>query len=103
MSLYPYHELELKSIQHALDVDSLEQTFFPNYVFRIGAVAPDGIAQDEFKIIAWLVAKEERITNRIPFESSKLLFGVYQQQETVDETIDRIINLISDGEYNANH
>jgi len=93
--LSAYHKNCLKRIRNAYNQDSLESVFFEAEVFEIGTVAPSGIIQGDFKHIAWDVAVQEKISSRIDFETSKILFEVYNQQQTVNATIDNILNIIS--------
>jgi len=95
-NLYAYHSLVKSNILNTLDGDSLETVFFPGPTFELSSVAPRGIIQKDYKDIAWEVAKAEKISSRISFEDSSKLFEVYAQQQTVRETITRIIMLISD-------
>jgi hypothetical protein len=44
------------------------------------------------------IAKEERISNRISFDESQLLFSAYEQQSRVLKTIDRIIDMLGSRE-----
>lgn len=96
--LIPYHESIRKKIMHAYKQDSLEQKFFSNVSFEIFEVAPNGIIQGKLNDIAWTVAKEEKITNRISINEVQALYTVYEQQKTVYETIDIIINFLSSRE-----
>ena len=96
--LYPYHHEVEKRIDQAIEGDSLNAVFWSDYGFNISKVAPQGIIQGKISDIAWTIAKEDKITNRISLEKSHRLFGVYDQQKVVRSTIDRIINLISSRE-----
>jgi len=93
--LSAYHKNCLKRMRDAYNQDSLETAFFEDEVFEIGNVAPKGIIQDDFKHIAWDVAIQEKISSRINFETSKILFEVYEQQRTVNATVGNILNIIS--------
>lgn len=96
--LLPYHKSVLENIQAAALNDSLFATFLRNGYFELNSIAPRGVKQGDFQNIAWLIAKEERISNRITFEESQLLFSVYEQQIKVLKTIDRIIEFLSSRE-----
>src|SRR5690606_14132218 len=89
--LIPYHTSALEQIQNAGLKDSLPALFLKNEYFEISSVAPKGIKQGELQNIAWSIAKEERISNRISFQESQLLFSAYEQQSRVLKTIDRIV------------
>ena len=93
-----YHQEVFESINEALLGDSLEQAFFGQGYFNILDIAPNGIIQGNFKDVAWEVAKQDRITNRIPPELSEAIAATYLQQESVVETIDRLIGMISSRE-----
>ncbi len=95
LKLVAYHEVVRENIRQAHDKDSVEQIFFPNVSFDIFEVAPKGIIQGQLNNIAWTVAKTDKITNRISLDKSQMLFAVYEQQITVNETIDRILTLLS--------
>lgn len=97
-NLISYHTVVLEKIQQAALNDSLESTFLKNGYFEIGGVAPKGIKQGDLHSIAWIVAKEEKISNRITFKESQMLFSVYDQQFRVLKTIDRIIGILSSRE-----
>ncbi len=96
--LLPYHASVLQKMQAAALKDSLSITFLANGYFDFSSVAPNGIKQGEFQNIAWSIAKEERISNRISFDDSQLLFAAYEQQARVLKTIDRIINILGSRE-----
>lgn len=96
--LIVYHDSVLDNISDALETDSLEASFFSNLYFEIFNVAPKGIIQGKINNIAWEVAKEDKITNRVSLEVAKELSELYSQQETVKGTIGRIINVISSRE-----
>ncbi|MGB3180756.1 MAG: hypothetical protein WBB45_05165 [Cyclobacteriaceae bacterium] len=96
--LIPYHKSVLENIQVAALKDSLSTTFLINGYFELNLIAPRGVKQGDFQNIAWLIAKEERISNRISFEESRQLFSVYEQQLRVLKTIDRIIEFLSSRE-----
>ena len=97
-NLISYHTVVLEKIQQAALSDSLESTFLKNEYFEISEVAPKGIKQGDLHSIAWIVAKEEKISNRITFKESQMLFSVYDQQFRVLKTIDRIIGILSSRE-----
>jgi len=94
--LFDYHSTVRHTIKNALDQDSLEASFFSDGVFDLSKAAPNGIIQKHYKNIAWEVAKEARITNRINFKLSTSLFDVYTQQQIVHTTIYRIGSFFSD-------
>ncbi|MGB1204175.1 MAG: hypothetical protein ACPG5B_00945 [Chitinophagales bacterium] len=96
--LIPYHEKVREQMIHAFIQDSLEETFFPNIRFDILGIAPNGIIQRKFNNIIWTVAKEDKITNRISLEESRVLYATYEQQQTVSKTANRIISLLSSRE-----
>ncbi|MEX0273049.1 MAG: VOC family protein [Flavobacteriaceae bacterium] len=95
--LIVYHEKVGENIRQT-HRDSIEQVFFQDDRFEIYEVAPDGIIQGYLDNIAWTVAKEDKITNRIPLEVSQTLFTVYEQQTFVMGTIKRIANFLSSRE-----
>jgi hypothetical protein len=97
-SLIPYHVSVFEKIQEAAINDSLEITFMENGYFEINAIAQKGVKQGDLQRIAWIVAKEEKISNRITFEESQILFSVYEQQSRVLKTIDRIIDILGSRE-----
>ncbi len=97
-SLIPYHISVLEKIQEAALQDSLIITFMEKDYFEISGVAPKGVKQGDLHSIAWTVAKEERISNRIIFAESQILFSVYEQQARVLKTINRIIDILSSRE-----
>lgn len=49
--------------------------------------------QGDIKQIAWEVAKQDRITNRIDLSLSTAFSEVYHQQERVKETLNRLIDI----------
>lgn len=93
-NLLPYHKSVLENIQAAAYKDSLSHTFLRNGYFEMSSVAPNGIKQGEFQNIAWSIAKEDKISNRISFDESQLLFAAYEQQLRVLGTINRIIDIL---------
>lgn len=94
----PYHQKFAEGIAVAYDSNRLEETFYDSYFFYTRQVAPKGIIQDHLHNIAWTVAKQDGISNRISWEKTKALSRLYDQQETVNETLARIITLISSRE-----
>ncbi|WP_420552614.1 hypothetical protein [Tenacibaculum aiptasiae] len=93
-----YHEKIMNNISQPDNKQILEQKFFKNAYFSIGEIAPKGIIQEHFQDIAWAVAKEDKITNRISLEESQVLFAVYEQQNLIKGTIKDIINLLTSHE-----
>lgn len=96
--LVPYHKAVFEKVQQTAMNDSLATTFLKNGYFEWSSVAPRGVKQGDFQSIAWSIAKEEKIANRISFDESQLLFSVYEQQFRVLKTIDRIINILGSRE-----
>jgi len=96
--LRTYHIDVLDNIKKAYEQDSVENVFFPGNVFILHKVADDGIIQETLTDIAWEIGKQNNISSRIDFDKSLLLYEAYEQQRVVNETIDRIINLISNRE-----
>ncbi|XOV66622.1 MAG: hypothetical protein ACFHU9_13430 [Fluviicola sp.] len=96
--LIPYHKAVFERIQAAVAGDSLASVFLGNGYFDLSAVAPKGIKQGEFQNIAWTIAKEDRISNRIPYDKSQALFFAYEQQARVENTIHRIIDILGSRE-----
>ena len=97
---YKYHGQVRDSIDVIFEADKLDSLYYPDYGFNIFKVAPNGIIQETYQDIAWEVGKQESIATRIEFEQSKALFLVYEQINTVNGTIDRIINYLSDRNIN---
>ena len=93
-----YHEKIMNNISQPDNKQILKQKFFKNGHFSIGEIAPKGIIQEHFQDIAWAVAKEDKITNRISLEESQVLFAVYEQQNLIKGTIKDIINLLTSRE-----
>lgn len=96
--LIPYHKRVFERIQLAAMNDSLEETFLKDGYFNLSTVAPRGVKQGEFQNIAWTIAKEDRISNRISYSRSRVLFSAYEQQARVSQTISRIIDIIGSRE-----
>lgn len=92
---FAYHKSVFGRIQEMLDTDSLQQ-LFNGYYFDDYQFAPKGIMREGFNNIAWIVAKEERIATRIGFQQSEALYEAYKQQETVEETLKKISQLLFD-------
>ncbi len=93
-----YHQKVKDKIEDVYRQNVIDQIFFPHSRFRIDEVAPNGLIQERLSDIAWTVAKADKITNRIQFPESQILFAVYDQQETVNETIERIIDFLTSRE-----
>ena len=94
-----YQEEVLAEIRKAYTNDSLEKTFFSTqYGFVIGKVAPNGVHQGDMYDIAWTVAKESKITNRISLEKSKALFLAYEQHNSVEDAIATILYVVNSRE-----
>lgn len=96
--LLPYQKSVFEKIQEVAMGDSLAATFLKNGYFEMYEIAPRGVIQGEIQSIAWSIAKEEKIANRISFNESKLLFSAYEQQLRVLRTIERIIHLLGSRE-----
>lgn len=90
-----YHNEIEKNIDKILANDTLINRCISNDEFNFYEVAPNGIIQKTQKNIAWEVAMEEKITNRINFELSQTLFEVYHQQEFINITINKLVDLVS--------
>jgi len=91
-----YHQSVFDHINNLEWSDSLENALFNGYFFDDFKLAPKGIMRESFNDIAWIVAQEERLATRISFQESEAIYEAYNQQETVDHTINRIINLLFD-------
>ena len=96
--LVPYHEMVADKIAIAYDSSRLEEYFFNSYYFQTKHVAPKGIIQSNLYDIAWTVAKQDGISNRIDWEQTKTFSELYDQQILVNQTIDRIYIIISSRE-----
>ncbi len=92
--LSKYHQSIIDNIRDVIKKDSIEAVFFPSTRFNLYGVAPNGIIQGYIDEIAWLVAKQENITNRIEFEQSRALYRAYDQQAAVKKTIETIIDIL---------
>jgi hypothetical protein len=86
-----YHQKVLQNIREIQEFEKPQDSLFSQGKFLYNILAPNGVIQDDFSDIAWDVAKQENISARIEFLESKLLFAIYEQQATVNETIDRIV------------
>lgn len=93
-----YHNAVLANINNSISGDSLENTFFSKGYFEIYKVAPKGVMQGDLHNIAWIVAKEQHISNRIQLQNAQMLHSVYEQQSTVNETVNRIIKILFERE-----
>jgi hypothetical protein len=93
-----YHNAVLANINNSISGDSLQNTFFSKGYFEIYKVAPKGVMQGDLHNIAWIVAKEQHISNRIQLQNAQMLHSVYEQQSTVNETINRIIKILFERE-----
>lgn len=96
--LRKYHKKIRDNIYKAYESDSLESTFFDEQVFSIYKVAPNGLLQEDFGNIAWEVARQENISSRIDFKTSRLLFKAYDQQESVLSTLSELLSLFDERE-----
>ena len=95
--LIAYHQKVVDNMK-AVSPDSLPNTFFKGKQFYLYDVAPDGVLQELHKDIAWEAAKQENITAKIDFATSKVVFEAYRQQELVYTTIFKLINLMNERE-----
>ena len=86
-----YHQKVLQNIREIQEFEKPQDSLFSQGKFLYNILAPNGVIQDDFSDIAWDVAKQENISASIEFLESKLLFAIYEQQATVNETIDRIV------------
>ncbi len=93
---YTYHEEVLLNMRQIYEQDSLSEKFLGNGRFEIFEVAPRGVYQKAYKNIAWEVAKEERISSRIDFDISSAIFEAYNQQNIVNSTIARTLDLLNE-------
>jgi hypothetical protein len=91
-----YHKKVLKNIREIQEFENPRDSLFKNGKFLYGFFAPSGVIQDDFSDIAWEVAKQENISTRLEFLESKLLFIIYEQQATVNETLDRLVAFLGD-------
>ena len=64
-------------------------------ILKSTLLPPKGIIQGDLQRIAWTIAQEENITNRISYQNSQILFSTYEQQQRVLRTIERIIDILS--------
>lgn len=96
--LQEYHTQVLVNIRNLKKQGQLADSLFYEGRFQYLKFAPEGVIQEDFSDIAWEVAKQEKISNRIKFLESKLLSIIYSQQQTVNGTIDRIVNLLGERE-----
>ncbi len=91
-----YHQSVYQNLEAVVDSDTIEQFLFDGYIFEDYKVAPNGIMREGFNNIAWIVAKEERLATRISFQQSEALYEAYDQQLTVEETLNKVTNLVYD-------
>lgn len=89
-----YHRTVLDNIDSLKNSETLEKDLFNGYYFEDFKFAPKGIMRQGFNDIAWVVAKEERLATRISFQQSEALYEAYNQQSTIEETINRILHIL---------
>jgi len=92
-TLIPYHEKISKSLGLIIKNDSLESKLFKDDGLAIWEFAPSGIMQGTFNDIVWTVAKTDQISNRVSLDKSRVLYEVYEQQQIVNFTIRKILDL----------
>ena len=97
---HKYHEQAEENIDSIFEAGTLDSLYHPDYGFILFKIAPYGVIQKSYQDIAWEVGKQESIATRIEFDQSKILFDVYDQIKTVNETIDRIIEHLSNRDIN---
>lgn len=93
-----YHLEVRDNLFRAYEKDSLMATFFDDFLFTIYKIAPKGILQEDFSSIAWEVARQENISSRIDFETSRLLFEAYDQQKSVLKTVNELLQVLDQRE-----
>ncbi|NQZ78302.1 MAG: hypothetical protein HRT61_19675 [Ekhidna sp.] len=94
-----YHEeVMARLIQSSEDGTAEKQTLEDNFFNVLREIAPRGFYLGQLQNIAWTVAKEDKITNRISLEESQILFGVYKQQELVEKSIWALLDFLSSRE-----
>ncbi len=94
-----YQESVLQKGTRIVEQDSIyEKMYSEDYGFSIREIAPNGISQGKIYDIAWSVAKDNQITNRISLEKAQILYRVYEQHKTVREAIQDIIEVLTDRE-----
>jgi hypothetical protein len=92
-NLIPYHQKVSESINRIIKSDSLESKLFTDDGIAIAEFAPNGIMQGTFNDIVWTVAKTDQISNRVSLDKSRVLYEVYEQQQIVNSTIRRLLDL----------
>lgn len=93
-TLIPYHEKVSESLSQIIQNDSLESKLLTDNGIEIWEFAPNGIMQGTFNDIVWTVAKTDQISNRVSLDKSRVLYEVYEQQQIVNSTIGRILDLM---------
>ncbi|WP_299107660.1 hypothetical protein [uncultured Tenacibaculum sp.] len=97
-NIIQYHEEIMDRLSLPSNRETIEEKFLKNGYFAIREIAPNGIIQEQFQNIAWTVAKEDKITNRIHLNESQVLFAVYEQQNVLKGTIKDIVSFLSSRE-----
>mmetsp|Transcript_11285 Transcript_11285/g.17115 ORF Transcript_11285/g.17115 Transcript_11285/m.17115 type:complete len:203 (+) Transcript_11285:1440-2048(+) len=96
-SAIAYQESILNKVKSIVEKDSIEQKMYSKtYGFSIREIAPNGIFQGKIYDIAWSVAKDNQITNRISLEKAQILYRVYEQHKIVRDAIGNIIEVLTD-------
>ena len=97
-STIEYHRDVMNRLGQLGGKEVIEQKFSNNFHLILRDIAPRGILQEQLQDIAWAVAKEDKITNRIPLDESRALFAVYEQQSLVKGTFEKMIGFVSSRE-----
>jgi len=83
---YAYHLQVLKNIDSALSYPDYQKKFLNNGILNFDLIAPKGVLLYDLNNVAWQVAKQANIIDRISNDDYRLLNYIYDQQ-------DRFLNL----------
>lgn len=91
-----YHDRVRDSLIVIIDQGLEKERLYNDHGLYIYDVADRGIIQESVTEIAWQVSKQQGLSSKINFETSSLLYDVYEQQRLVMTTLDNIIMLMND-------
>ena len=91
---YTYHLQILKNIDTALSNPLVATKFVSSGELNLTLIAPEGVLRHDLNDVAWQIAKQNDIVSKIDFDTYNLLNHIYNNQQRITNSEDKIGQLL---------
>jgi hypothetical protein len=91
---YQYHLKVMKRIDSALHNLAYAEQFISNGEVHINVIVDSGVLRHDLNDVAWQIAKQNNVFSKIDFSTYSLLNDIYDNQERISKSEDKIGSLL---------